>query len=126
MGKKAEGQKAPLVVNLTDFSAVLHRKEFTNLSESTLVKEVAFVIIESLLTWLSSLEDDDRTVFLEAMNDDESALCYNMRVEPVELAGVTRLLLVSASSKTREVSSRGNDSTLLCRYVTSRAGFLLA
>src|SRR5271163_278659 len=76
--KKAEGQKVPLVVNLTDFSAVLHRKEFINLSESTLVKEVAFVVIESLLTWLSSLEDDDRTVFLEAMNDDESALCYNM------------------------------------------------
>jgi hypothetical protein len=76
--KKATGNRVPLVVNLTDFSAVLHRKEFINLSEAALVKEVAFVVIESLLAWLSSLEDDDRAVFLEAMNDDESALCYNM------------------------------------------------
>src|ERR1700730_3816440 len=50
--KKAEGQKVPLVVDLTDFSVVLHRKEFINLSETTLVKEVAFVVIESLLAWL--------------------------------------------------------------------------
>jgi hypothetical protein len=49
-----------------------------NLSENTLVKEVAFAVIESLLAWLSSLEDDDREVFLEAMTNDEHSLCYRI------------------------------------------------
>jgi hypothetical protein len=57
---------------------VLHRQEFLNLSESALVKEVAFVVVESMLAWLSALEDDDRTIFLETMNDEESALCYRL------------------------------------------------
>jgi hypothetical protein len=76
--KKAEGQRVPLAVNLTDFSVVLHRKEFSNLSESTLVKEVAFVVIESVLAWLSSLEDEERGVYLGALNDDETSLCYRL------------------------------------------------
>jgi hypothetical protein len=46
------------------------------LSETTLIKEVAFIVIESLLAWLSSLEEDERNVFLEAMNKDELSLCY--------------------------------------------------
>ena len=43
-----------------------------------LVKEVAFVVVESMLAWLSALDDGDRPVFLEAMNDEESTLCYRL------------------------------------------------
>jgi hypothetical protein len=74
--RKAAGGRVPLVVNMTDFSAVLQGKKLRDLSENTLVKEVAFVVIESLLAWLSSLEEDERAVFLGAMTDDESSLCY--------------------------------------------------
>ncbi|MGA8583351.1 MAG: hypothetical protein WB715_05850 [Roseiarcus sp.] len=36
------------------------------------------MVIESLLTWLSSLEDDDRVVYLGALNSDEKELCYQL------------------------------------------------
>jgi hypothetical protein len=61
--KKAHGERVPLVVNLIDFSSMLNRATLSNLSEEALIKEVAFVVIESLLTWLSSLDDSDRLVF---------------------------------------------------------------
>jgi hypothetical protein len=77
-GKKANDQRVPLVVNFTDFTSVLHGKEFVHHSEGTLVKEVAFVVIESLLAWLSALEEDEREVYLEGLNDDENALSYQM------------------------------------------------
>lgn len=76
--EKATGQKVPLAVNLTDFSAAISGRNLSNVNESTLIKEVAFVVIESLLTWLSSLEDEDRSVYLEALDSDESTLCYQM------------------------------------------------
>jgi hypothetical protein len=73
--RKAAGDRVPIVANMTDFSAVLQGKNLHGLSESALVKEVAFVVIESLLAWLSSLDDDDRAVFLGAMTVQESSLC---------------------------------------------------
>jgi hypothetical protein len=78
VGRKAAGERVPLVANMTDFTAVLQGKKLHGLSESALVKEVAFVVIESLLAWLSSLEDNDRAVFLGAMTDQESSLCYQL------------------------------------------------
>ena len=72
--RKAAGERVPIVANMTDFSAVLEGKKLHGLSESALVKEVAFVVIESLLAWLSSLDDDDRAVFLSAMTDHKVSL----------------------------------------------------
>jgi hypothetical protein len=74
--RKAAGYRVPVAVNMTDFSAVLQGKSFQGLSEEALVKEVAFVVIESVLAWLSSLEENERAVFVGAMDDDESKLCY--------------------------------------------------
>ena len=74
--RKAAGERVPLVVNMTDFSAVVQGRKLHGLSESALAKEVAFVVIESLLAWLSSLEDYERGVYLGAMTDEEIALCY--------------------------------------------------
>jgi hypothetical protein len=76
--KKAHGERVPLVVNLIDFSSMLNRATLSNLSEEALIKEVAFVVIESLLTWLSSLDDSDRLVYVEGLNEDESLLCFQM------------------------------------------------
>jgi hypothetical protein len=75
---KAEGQRVPFAVNMTNFSAAISGKQIVSATESTLVREVAFLVIESLLTWLSSLEDDDRIVYVEALNPDEKALCYQL------------------------------------------------
>ncbi len=75
---KAKGQNVPLAVNFVDFSVAVSGKRLSGASESVLVGEVAFVIIESLLLWLSSLEEDDRNVYQASMNTDESTLCYEL------------------------------------------------
>jgi hypothetical protein len=76
--RKSRGDRVPLAANMTDFSSVLVGKKLHGLSEVALVKEAAFVVIESLLTWLSVLEEEDRKVFVGGMNDDEKALSYRM------------------------------------------------
>jgi hypothetical protein len=52
---KAKGQKVPLAANFVDFSVAVSGKRLSSASESILIGEVAFVVIESLLVWLSSL-----------------------------------------------------------------------
>lgn len=74
--QKAGGKRVPLAVNMTDFSVAVQGKKIHNLSEELLVREIAFITIESLLTWLSSLEDEDRSVFVQAMTAEENSLCY--------------------------------------------------
>ncbi|HMR32723.1 MAG TPA: hypothetical protein PKA13_15155 [Geminicoccaceae bacterium] len=76
--RKAKGERVPLVVNLVDFSVLVKGQQLRDLTEETLIKEVAFVVIESILTWLSSLEDDERDVYVGALNDDESRICYQL------------------------------------------------
>lgn len=76
--KKATEQKVPLAVNMVDFSSVTSGRQITGATEANLIREVAFLIIESLLTWLSSLEDAERQVYMEAMTDDEGRLCYQL------------------------------------------------
>jgi hypothetical protein len=53
--RRAANERVPLAVNMTDFSAVVLNKTLHDLSEATLIREVAFIVIESLLAWLSSL-----------------------------------------------------------------------
>ncbi|RWP68174.1 hypothetical protein [Mesorhizobium sp.] len=76
--QKNQGKSVPLAVNMVDFSSVVNGKTLKDLSEATLVRDVAFFVIESLLTWLSSLEEDERNVYLEGQNDEEKALCYSL------------------------------------------------
>lgn len=75
---KSKGSSVPLVVNLVDFSDFVSGKSISDLSEATLVKGVAFLVIESLLTWLSSLEEDERSIYLEAQDEEERQLCYEL------------------------------------------------
>jgi len=74
--QKGQGKRVPLAVNMTNFSTVIQRNKLHEVSESALVNEVAFVVIESLLTWLSALDDDERAIFVGAMNDDENTNCF--------------------------------------------------
>ncbi|MBN9029095.1 MAG: hypothetical protein J0I23_04760 [Rhizobiales bacterium] len=75
---KSQGKEVPLVVNLVDFSSVVAGKSINGLSEKALIQEVSFVVIESILTWLSSLEEEDRRIYLEALDDSEKNLCYEL------------------------------------------------
>lgn len=75
---KASDEKVPLVVNAIDFSAIVQGKSVQGATEVALIKEIAFTVIESLLTWLSSLADEERLVYLEALDKEEHKLCYCM------------------------------------------------
>lgn len=66
--------KSPFVVNLTDFASILKRFEKGSLSDLDLVRLAAFVVVEQLLAWLASLEDQDRDRRLEDMRADQRAL----------------------------------------------------
>lgn len=68
--------KHPFVVNLIDYSQLLPAFKKGTLSEKNLTAVTAFVVIEQVLAWLSSLEDSDRTVFIEGLNDSEKALIF--------------------------------------------------
>ena len=69
-----EDSKKPFVVNLLDFSSCLPKLSSGSLSESDLLREVAYVVIEQLLIWLSSLPIEDRETFTEALTIDKHAL----------------------------------------------------
>lgn len=76
--RKSRGDRVPLAVNMTDFSAMVVGKKLHGVSDTVLVVEAAFVVIESLLAWLSALEEDDRKVFVGGLNEDENTLCYRV------------------------------------------------
>ncbi len=77
-GAKSDGTAVPLAVNFVDFSAALSGAKISDATESTLVREVAFIVIESLLVWLSSLEEEERGTYQQAMNPEELDLCYEL------------------------------------------------
>lgn len=76
--QKGAGGHVPLAVSMTDFSAAVSGKNLREPSESRLVAEVAFIVIESLLAWLSSLEEQERDIYLGAMTEAETSLCYTL------------------------------------------------
>lgn len=75
--ERGKGGNVPFCINLTDFSfATSGRNVIVN--EEKFIQEVAFLCIEGLLTWLSTLEEADRKVYLEALDENEKSLCYRL------------------------------------------------
>lgn len=68
---KKEGDDRPLVVNFVDFTAALPSLRKGAVPEDDLVREVAYLVIEQVLSWLASLTDQERSEYTEALNDDE-------------------------------------------------------
>ena len=73
-GRKDEEGKFPLAVNLTDFSQILVKFQKGTLTDRDLVALVAFSTIEKLLAWLSSLSEEDRSVYLNGLDAGERTL----------------------------------------------------
>lgn len=71
---KPDSERAPFVVNLTDYTAILDVFRKNKLSEHDLVGIVAFVVVEQLLVWLASLEDEDREVYINGLDQSERTL----------------------------------------------------
>ncbi|MFH0021142.1 P-loop ATPase, Sll1717 family [Pseudomonas fluorescens] len=63
----SKGQEGPLVVTLSDFSRVLESGlERVNLG--VFVNEVGYLVIESILLWLSALSEEDRDSKISALS----------------------------------------------------------
>lgn len=71
---KPNDRKAPFVVNLTDFTSIQEVFKQEKLSDKSFVGLVAFVVIEQMLVWLSSLEEGDRNDYIEALDKSERTL----------------------------------------------------
>ena len=84
-GAKA-GDVRPLIVNLIDFSSVLNSLRKGTVSENELIAEVSYLVIEQVLSWLSSLTEDERLTYTEGLNTDE----HNLTVALLKAFYLTR------------------------------------
>ncbi len=66
--------KRPLVVNLTDYSSIQEKIRKDRLQDRDIVLIVAFNVVEQILVWLASLEDVDRNIYIEGLDQDERTL----------------------------------------------------
>jgi hypothetical protein len=73
-GKNGDGHRLPLVANLTDFTGVQDSLKKDRLSDLDLVSLVAYGVVEQVLIWLASLEEVDRTTFIEGLDKEEKTL----------------------------------------------------
>lgn len=72
LGHTAE--RLPFVVNVTEFSKITSHFSAGSLDDRKIVEIVAFNVIEQLFVWLASLEEDEREIYLEALNGEERSL----------------------------------------------------
>ena len=72
--KKYDNGKNPFVVTLTDFSHLQPAFAKGKLLDRDIVSIAAFAVIEQVLAWLSSLEDEDRSIFIDGLDKDERTL----------------------------------------------------
>ena len=66
----------PFIVNVTEFSRVIPVFSAGKLEDRQIVELVAFNVIEQIFIWLASLEQDERDIFIGALNKDERSLVF--------------------------------------------------
>ena len=71
---KGDGPAAPLAINFIDFTRAVAAYQKGKYDEIVLVSEVAYLVIEQILAWLSSLADDDRSAYTQALSNEEHEL----------------------------------------------------
>ena len=126
------GAKLPFVVNMTDYSAVLPAFTNNNLTDIDLVGIAAFAIVEQVLVWLSSLEEEERQVFVEGLDETERTLIvallqgFYLSVPPMDreisTADALRLLNSAWTTKSTIWISRRWDA--LSKIVANLIGVL--
>lgn len=108
------GESWPLAVNLTDFSAILAKLSKKNLSDIDLVRIAGFFIVEKVLLWLISLEESDRNIFIEGLDDDELTLVY----------AIFESFYTSVAEADREVSDSEALRLLNAAWTTKSAAWI--
>jgi hypothetical protein len=78
MSSEGSDSKVPLSINFIDFGTIIEAHSKRGNVEAAFVHQVAFLVVEQILTWLSSLDNDDREVYVAAMTVSEQALAIDM------------------------------------------------
>ncbi len=68
----------PLPINFVDFTKFAAKFRSGQFDENLFIGEVAFLVLEGLLVWLSSLDSEDREIYTDLMDGDEKALIIGM------------------------------------------------
>lgn len=68
----------PLAINFVDFTKFAAKFKIGQFDENLFIGEVAFLVLEGLLAWLSSLTDEDREIYTELMDEEEKTLLIGM------------------------------------------------
>ena len=89
------GEKSPFVVNMTDYSIIQDAFRKDKLADRDIVGIVSFVVIEQILVWLSSLDDEDRKIYIEGLDKSERTL----------VLALLRGFYISVPEMDREVST---------------------
>lgn len=80
-GAEEASKKVPLAVNITDFTQVMEDFQKGSLTDRKLTSLVAFHTLEKILAWLSSLDEEDRNVYINGLNKDERTLAVALLEE---------------------------------------------
>lgn len=71
------GKKIPLPVNFIDYDQIL-KNGLSNVNVRKFVEEACYKTIESILAWLTSLPEDYKNLYVEALSPEESEIILNM------------------------------------------------
>lgn len=104
----ARGDEAPLAITIDSYERIL-AKGLDGATTQRFVEEVAFLVVESVLLWLSTRNSEDRTTFVGALNDAELKLAgslvrtfYLSRPESLRsMFGAQALRAINHASKTQ-------------------------
>lgn len=108
---EAAHKKNPLVVNLTDYSSIQEQLRKDRLKDRDIISIVAFVVIEQVLVWLSSLDESDREVYIEGLDNGERTL----------VLALLKGFYLSVSESDRQVSTAESLRLLNSAWTTKSA-----
>ncbi|MER9860640.1 hypothetical protein [Mesorhizobium sp. M0185] len=109
--KEASKKKSPFVLNLTDYSAIHDLLKKDKLADRDIVGAVAFAVVEQILVWLSSLENDERQIYIDGLNPNERTLMF----------ALMKGFYLSVSEMDREVSTSDALRLLNSAWTTKSA-----
>ncbi|MCP1573183.1 hypothetical protein J2S30_001562 [Herbaspirillum rubrisubalbicans] len=75
--RKEKGEQIPLPVTLTDFNRIL-QGGLKSVDQGAFIRQLGFSTIEALLVWLGSLEEQERTIYVEGLTEQETDLVLGL------------------------------------------------
>jgi len=128
----SNNDKAPFVVNQTDFSSIQEAFRKDRLTERDIVNLVGFTVVEQILVWLSSLDEEERNIYIEELNDEERILSialirgFYLVIAENDRAVSTRetLRLLNSAWTTKSVIWASKRWDALSKIVSAAVGLL--